>query len=88
MIAIQLVVKLKNMTHIEIPKGIVKVGDFIKSTYKCSPTCGIVTKILKNRIFYTKYHQNYNKFFKLNVELSCRPDKVYQIGLNEGEVIK
>jgi len=66
-------------TYTSTPKGIVKIGDHIKVSYKCSAKSGVVTKVTKSRIEYNVYSQSYNTFTKTNQFESVAVRKVYDI---------
>jgi uncharacterized ion transporter superfamily protein YfcC len=65
----------------------IKIGDFIKSSFKYLPVCGIVTGIKKSIIIIKKCHPHYEEYKITDTLLNITKSKIYQVGLLDNERI-
>jgi hypothetical protein len=67
-----------------------KVGDYIKSAYKCFCVSGIITKVNKNTVIVNECksgftHSTQNEITKTNNSINITKSRIYSIGLTDKE---
>jgi len=63
----------------------IKIGDYIKASYKYSCVSGIITKINKNTVIISQCKVRYNEITKTNNPMSITKSRIYNIGLEEND---
>lgn len=76
--------KMKNTT---LNQSEIKIGDFIKGSYKFGCIYGIVTKVNKTKIIIMEYRQWYNEYTMTNILVNVTKSRISSIGLSENEKI-
>ena len=66
----------------------IKVGDFIKGSYKFGVVSGIVTKIQKSIVVIKKLNPHYTEYNKTDELVNITKTRIFRVGLEEGESIK
>jgi len=66
----------------------IKVGDFIKGSYKFGCIAGIVVKLKKSTVVIKKCNQYYNEYTTIESLANVTRSRITQIGLKENETIK
>jgi hypothetical protein len=64
-----------------------KVGDFIKGSYKFGCVCGVVSKIKKSIVVIKICKPYYNEYTLTEHLLNVTKDRIHTVGLNENEKI-
>lgn len=65
-----------------------KPGDFVKAQYKYGCICGLVIKVLKNVVIVKECEPCYNDYIITEKVTNITKSRIYQVGLNDGEIIK
>jgi hypothetical protein len=65
----------------------IKIGDFIKGSYKFGCICGIVTDIKKSIVVIKECNQLYNEYTLTNNLVNITKSRIYKIGLDAAEKI-
>ena len=65
----------------------IKIGDFIKGSYKFGCICGIVIEIKKSIVVIKQCNAYYNEYTLTNNLVNVTKSRISKIGLNEGEKI-
>ncbi len=66
----------------------IKIGDFIKGSYKFGCVHGIVTKVKKSMVVIKKCNQYYNEYTLTEMLVNVTKSRITEIGLKESEIIK
>ena len=66
----------------------IKIGDFIKGSYKFGCICGVVKSVKKSIVIINQCDPNYNEYTLTNRTVNITKSRISQIGLNEGEIIR
>lgn len=65
----------------------IKIGDFIKGSYKFGCIYGVVTKVNKTKIVIMECRQWYNEYTMTNILVNVTKSRISSIGLSENEKI-
>jgi len=65
----------------------IKIGDFIKGSYKFGCICGIVTEIKKSIVVIKQCNPYYNEYTLTTNLVNVTKSRISKIGLDEGEKI-
>lgn len=65
----------------------IKVGDFIKGSYKFGIVSGVVSQIKKSIVVIKICNEHYNEYTLTEHLLNVTKKRINRIGLNENEVI-
>jgi len=66
----------------------IKIGDFIKSSYKFGCICGIVVLIKKSIVVIKQCDKYYNEYTLTDNLVNVTKSRIYNIGLDSNEKIK
>ena len=66
----------------------IKIGDFIKGSYKFGCICGIVTEIKKSIVVVKECNSYYDEYALTDNLVNVTKSRIYKIGLDESEKIK
>ena len=65
----------------------IKIGDFIKGSYKFGCICGVVKEIKKSIVVIKQCNPHYNEYILTNILVNVTKSRISKIGLDEGEKI-
>jgi len=65
----------------------IKIGDFIKGSYKFGCICGVVTEIKKSIVVIKQCNPYYNEYTLTTILVNVTKSRISKIGLDEGEKI-
>ena len=65
----------------------IKIGDFIKGSYKFGCICGVVTEIKKSIAVIKQCNPYYNEYTLTTILVNVTKSRISKIGLDEGEKI-
>lgn len=57
----------------------IKIGDFVKGSYKYGCVCGIVKKINKKNVVVSRHREYYNEYTNLNIDLNITIARITEI---------
>ena len=77
---------LNNQTNKNMTNSI-KVGDFIRGSYKYGCICGVVAEVKKSIVVIKKCQRHYNVYTLTNTFCNVTKSRIYIIGLNQEESI-
>ena len=66
----------------------IKIGDFIKGSYKFGCIQGIVIEVEKSIVVIKKCNQYYNEYTLTEILVNVTKSRITKIGLKENETIK
>lgn len=66
----------------------IKIGDFIKGSYKFGCIQGVVTEVKKSIVVIKRCNQYYNEYTVAETLVNVTKSRINQVGLNENETIK
>ena len=76
-----------NMKTQQLTPTEIKIGDFIKGSYKFGCIYGVVTKVNKTKIVIMECRQWYNEYTMTNILVNVTKSRISSIGLSENEKI-
>jgi hypothetical protein len=68
-------------------ENLIKVGDFIRGSYKCGCICGVVTQVKKSIVVIKKCKQNYNNYTLTDTLYNVTKSRIWKFGLEPNESI-
>jgi len=68
-------------------ENLIKVGDFIKGSYKWGCICGVVTEIKKSKVVIKECNQYYNVYTLTDLFVNVTKSRISIVGLGPDEVI-
>jgi len=66
----------------------IKIGDFIKGSYKYGCICGIVLKVNKSVVVIQEYNGFYNTYTKTENIVNVTKNRISEIGLEPNGILK
>ena len=66
----------------------IKIGDFVKGSYKCGCICGVVVDVKKSIVIIKKCNQHYNEYTLTEKLVNVTKSRIREVGLNENETLK
>jgi len=66
----------------------IKIGDFVKGSYKFGCICGVVVDAKKSIVIIKKCNQNYNEYTLTEKLVNVTKSRITEVGLNENETLK
>lgn len=66
----------------------IKIGDFIKGSYKFGCICGVVVDIKKSIVIIKNCNQHYNEYTLTEKLVNVTKNRINQVGLKENETLK
>ncbi len=65
----------------------IKIGDFVKGSYKFGCICGVVTEIKKSIVVVNQCNPYYNEYTMTTNLVNVTKSRITKIGLEENEII-
>jgi hypothetical protein len=66
----------------------IKIGDFVKGSYKFGCICGVVVDVKKSIVIIKKCNQHYNEYTLTEKLVNVTKSRIREVGLNENETLK
>lgn len=66
----------------------IKIGDFIKGSYKFGCICGVVIDVKKSIVIIKKCNQNYSEYTLTEKLVNITKSRITEVGLKENEKLK
>ncbi len=66
----------------------IKIGDFVKGSYKFGCIFGVVVDVKKSIVIIKKCNQHYNEYTLTEKLVNVTKSRITEVGLNENETLK